>query len=121
MPTPRDLLNEAKTAIREVDPPDAGALLPGGGATVLDVREPDEYEQGAIPNAVHLRADAWRFRVEGKLPDKGGSGGGLLRRPACAPPRGRTIKSSATPTSSPWSAVSAAGRTPGVRGRRPRP
>ena len=70
MPTPRDLLNEAKAAIREVDPPDAEKLLAAGGTTFLDVREPDEYEQGAMPNAVHLPRGHLEFQVEGKLPDK---------------------------------------------------
>ena len=54
MPTPRDLLNEAKKSIREVEPPDAEQILADGNTVFLDVREPDEYEQGAIPNAVHL-------------------------------------------------------------------
>ena len=70
MPTPRDLLNEAKKSIREVDQADAQALLEGGGVTFLDVREPDEYEQGALPNAVHLPRGHLEFQVEGKLPDK---------------------------------------------------
>ena len=70
VPTPRDLLNEAKASIREVDQADAQALLEGGGVTFLDVREPDEYEQGAIPNAVHLPRGHLEFQVEGKLPDK---------------------------------------------------
>ena len=70
MPTPRDLLNEAKASIREVDQNDAQSLLEGGGVTFLDVREPDEYEQGAIPNAVHLPRGHLEFQVEGKLPDK---------------------------------------------------
>ncbi|HXN59280.1 MAG TPA: molybdopterin-synthase adenylyltransferase MoeB [Acidimicrobiales bacterium] len=72
MATPRDLLNQAKASIREVDPPDAQALLEQGGVTFLDVREPDEYEQGAIPNAVHLPRGHLEFQVEGKLPDKSG-------------------------------------------------
>ena len=72
MPTPRDLLNEAKASIREVDPPAAEELLAQGGVTFLDVREPDEYEQGAIPNAVHLPRGHLEFQVEGKLPDKSG-------------------------------------------------
>jgi len=70
VPTPRDLLNEAKKSIREVDQADAQALLEGGGVTFLDVREPDEYEQGALPNAVHLPRGHLEFQVEGKLPDK---------------------------------------------------
>ena len=80
MPTPRDLLNEAKKSIREVDQPDAEQILSEGDTTFLDVREPDEYEQGAIPNAVHLPRGHLEFQVEGKLPDKSGSRGRVLRR-----------------------------------------
>ena len=80
MPTPRDLLNEAKASIREVDQADAQALLEGGGVTFLDVREPDEYEQGALPNAVHLPRGHLEFQVEGKLPDKSAPDRRLLRR-----------------------------------------
>ena len=80
MSTPRDLLNEAKKAIREVDPPDAEEILARGGTTFLDVREPDEYEQGALPNAVHLPRGHLEFQVEGKLPDKDGTDRRLLRR-----------------------------------------
>jgi sulfur-carrier protein adenylyltransferase/sulfurtransferase len=68
--TPRDLLNEAKASIREVDLAGAHALLEDGGVTFLDVREPDEYEQGALPGAVHLPRGQLEFQVEGKLPDK---------------------------------------------------
>src|SRR5476649_388154 len=72
MPTPRDLLNDAKKSIREVDQQDDEQILSEGGTTFLDVREPDEYEQGAIPNAVHLPRGHLEFQVEGKLPDKSG-------------------------------------------------
>jgi rhodanese-related sulfurtransferase len=63
-------LNEAKKSIREVEPPAAEQILADGHTTFLDVREPDEYEQGAIPNAVHLPRGHLEFQVEGKLPDK---------------------------------------------------
>ncbi|HMD45605.1 MAG TPA: molybdopterin-synthase adenylyltransferase MoeB [Acidimicrobiales bacterium] len=68
MPTPRELLAAAKSSIREVDTNGAEALV--GSATFLDVREPDEYEQGAIPEAVHLPRGHLEFQVEGRLPDK---------------------------------------------------
>jgi sulfur-carrier protein adenylyltransferase/sulfurtransferase len=68
LPTARELLAEAKSAIREVDPAEAEATL--GQALFLDVREPDEYEQGAIPGAVHLPRGHLEFQVEGRLPDK---------------------------------------------------
>jgi sulfur-carrier protein adenylyltransferase/sulfurtransferase len=70
MTTPRDLLAQAKSAIVEVSPEDAARRL--AEATFLDVREPDEYEQGAIPGAVHLPRGNLEFGVEGRIPDKSG-------------------------------------------------
>jgi molybdopterin/thiamine biosynthesis adenylyltransferase/rhodanese-related sulfurtransferase len=37
---------------------------------VLDVREPDEYEQGALPGAIHIPRGHLESQVETKLPDK---------------------------------------------------
>ena len=68
MPTSRDLLARVKADIREIDGDEAQARL--GEAVVLDVREPDEYEQGAIPGAVHLPRGHLEGQVEGKVPDK---------------------------------------------------
>jgi molybdopterin/thiamine biosynthesis adenylyltransferase/rhodanese-related sulfurtransferase len=68
VPSPRDLLNAAKAEIREVDPHEVAERL--GDYTVLDVREPDEYEQGALPNAIHVPRGQLEFSIEGRLPDK---------------------------------------------------
>ena len=68
MSTPRELLNAAKAEIKEAEPSDVAALV--GTTTFLDVREPDEYEQGAVPGAIHLPRGHLEFQVEGKLPDK---------------------------------------------------
>jgi molybdopterin/thiamine biosynthesis adenylyltransferase/rhodanese-related sulfurtransferase len=68
MATPRELLNEAKSHIREVTPADVVDLV--GDATFLDVREPDEYEQGTVPGAVHIPRGHLEFQVEGRLLDK---------------------------------------------------
>ena len=68
MTTPRDLLAQAKAAILEVSPEEAEQRI--GTAQFLDVREPDEFEQGAIPGAVHLPRGHLEFSVEGRLPDK---------------------------------------------------
>ena len=68
MPSFRDLLNEVKKEIREVEP--EGAEARQGEALFLDVREPDEYEQGAIPGATHIPRGHLESQVEGRLTDK---------------------------------------------------
>jgi molybdopterin/thiamine biosynthesis adenylyltransferase/rhodanese-related sulfurtransferase len=64
----RDLLNAAKQRIHEIDPADAEARL--DGATFLDVREQDEYEQGTIPGAVFIPRGQLESQVENRLSDK---------------------------------------------------
>ena len=68
MSTPRDLLNAAKAEIREVEPSAVATRLEH--FTLLDVREPDEYQQGAVPGAVHVARGNLEFSIEGRLPDK---------------------------------------------------
>lgn len=66
--TPRDLLNAAKAEIREIDPHEVAAQLTH--FTLLDVREPEEYEQGTIPGAVHIPRGQLEFAIEGRIADK---------------------------------------------------
>ena len=68
MQSPRDLLNAAKADIREVDPKEVAEHLEH--YAILDVREPDEYQQGALPGAVHVPRGQLEFSIEGRLPDK---------------------------------------------------
>jgi molybdopterin/thiamine biosynthesis adenylyltransferase/rhodanese-related sulfurtransferase len=68
MPSARELLNAAKARITEVEPDEAATRL--NKSIFLDVREPEEYDQGAIPGAIHLPRGNLEFQVEGKLPDK---------------------------------------------------
>jgi len=68
MPTSRDLLARAKEQITEINGDEAESRL--GQSIVLDVREPDEYEQGAIPGALHLPRGHLEGQVEGKVADK---------------------------------------------------
>jgi sulfur-carrier protein adenylyltransferase/sulfurtransferase len=70
VPTFREMLAEAKAAVREVEPVEAEEELSRDKAVVLDVREPDEYEQGALPGAVHIPRGTLETSVEGKIPDK---------------------------------------------------
>jgi sulfur-carrier protein adenylyltransferase/sulfurtransferase len=69
MATFRDLLAAAKSEISEVDTSGAADLI-GTGALVLDVREPDEYEEGALPDAVHIPRGHLEAQVENRLTDK---------------------------------------------------
>jgi molybdopterin/thiamine biosynthesis adenylyltransferase/rhodanese-related sulfurtransferase len=70
MPSFRELLAAAKADIREVDTAEADDLRRQPGAVVLDVREPDEYEQGAIPGALHIARGNLESNIEGRVPDK---------------------------------------------------
>jgi molybdopterin/thiamine biosynthesis adenylyltransferase/rhodanese-related sulfurtransferase len=68
MATPRDLLNAAKAEITEIEPQEVAKRL--DYFTLLDVREPEEYEQGAVPGAVHVARGQLEFSVEGQLTNK---------------------------------------------------
>src|SRR5262245_12878786 len=72
MPSFRELLAATKSQIREVDTAAADDLRRQPGAVVLDVREPDEYEQGAIPGAVHIPRGTMEGSVENRRTDKSG-------------------------------------------------
>ncbi|HMC39781.1 MAG TPA: molybdopterin-synthase adenylyltransferase MoeB [Acidimicrobiales bacterium] len=66
----RELLRDAKARIREIDTAGAEAEVARTGTVVLDVREPDEYEQGALPGAIHIPRGHLESQVEGKVPDR---------------------------------------------------
>jgi len=70
VPSFRDLLAQAKSRISEVDTSAAEAALTKPGVVVLDVREPDEYEQGALPGAVHIPRGFLESQVESKIVDR---------------------------------------------------
>jgi molybdopterin/thiamine biosynthesis adenylyltransferase/rhodanese-related sulfurtransferase len=69
MATFRDLLNQTKAEIREVDTATAETMRDVPGTVVLDVREPDEYEQGAIPGSLHIARGNLESNIEGRVPD----------------------------------------------------
>jgi len=69
MPSFRELLKTTKSRIREVDTAEAADAVGRPGTVVLDVREPDEYEQGALPGAVHIPRGHLESQVESKVPD----------------------------------------------------
>jgi molybdopterin/thiamine biosynthesis adenylyltransferase/rhodanese-related sulfurtransferase len=62
-------LKAAKSQIREVDPAGAERMVEEG-ALLLDVREPDEFEQGAVPGAVHIPRGHLESQIEGRAHDR---------------------------------------------------
>ena len=69
MATFRDLLGAAKAQITEIDPQTAADHI-ASGARVLDVREPDEFDQGALTGVVHIPRGHLEAQVEARLADK---------------------------------------------------
>jgi molybdopterin/thiamine biosynthesis adenylyltransferase/rhodanese-related sulfurtransferase len=65
----RELLQQAKAQIREVDTAGGEQLL-AEGWTLLDVREPDEYEQGAIAGSVHIPRGQLESSIENRIADR---------------------------------------------------
>jgi len=70
MPSFREMLAGAKSRIREVDTAAAEEEVALPGTVVIDVREPDEYEQGALRGAVHIPRGHLESQVESRVPDR---------------------------------------------------
>ncbi len=71
MPSYRELLQQVKSEIDEVDAAEARALLDGPAPPVLvDIREHDEWSEGHIPGAVHVTRGYFESRIEAAAPDK---------------------------------------------------
>ncbi len=68
MPTLNELLAAVKRQIREVEPAEVEPRAPD--TVMLDVREAEEYTQGAIAGAVHVPRGSLELEVEGRIPDK---------------------------------------------------
>ena len=67
MPTYRELLDQTKAEISEVDARGAQAV---DGAAWIDVREIDEWQEGHIPGARHVPRGYLESRIESAVPDK---------------------------------------------------
>jgi sulfur-carrier protein adenylyltransferase/sulfurtransferase len=72
MPTYRELLQQVKAEIEEVDAAQARDLLESADPPVLlDIREQDEWDEGQIPGAIHIPRGNLESRVENAAPDHG--------------------------------------------------
>src|SRR5207245_4091531 len=71
MPSYRELLNQVKAEVEEIDSQGAAGLLDGDDPPVfVDVRERDEWEEGHIPGAVHIPRGNLESRIENAVPDR---------------------------------------------------
>ena len=66
----RELLKETKARIREVDTGEMEAAIAQPNTVLLDIREADEYDQGAVPGAIHIPRGHLESQVESKIADK---------------------------------------------------
>jgi molybdopterin/thiamine biosynthesis adenylyltransferase/rhodanese-related sulfurtransferase len=69
MPNYRELLQQVKAEVDEVDATRARKLVDSGAALVVDVREQDEWDEGHIPGAVHIPRGHLESRIERAAPD----------------------------------------------------
>ena len=72
MATYRELLARVKDEIDEISTIEAHERLGSSESPLfVDVREPDEWEEGHIPGAIHVTRGRLEQRIEGLVPDKG--------------------------------------------------
>jgi molybdopterin/thiamine biosynthesis adenylyltransferase/rhodanese-related sulfurtransferase len=69
MATFRDLLGSAKAEIVEITTDEAAQRI-AAGHLVLDVREPDEYAEGALEGVIHIPRGHLEAQIENRIVDK---------------------------------------------------
>jgi sulfur-carrier protein adenylyltransferase/sulfurtransferase len=72
MPSYRELLQQVRSEISELDASRARELVDAGAAVVVDVREQDEWDEGHIPGAVHIPRGYLESRIERAAPHLSG-------------------------------------------------
>ena len=65
----RELLQQVKAEINEVDASEARALLEDAPPAVVDVREQDEWDEGHLPASVLIPRGNLESRIENAVPD----------------------------------------------------
>ena len=86
MPSYRDLLQQVKSEIDEIDAQQAARPAGVRAAVFVDVRDRNEWDEGHIPGAVHVPRGNLESRIEAAVPDRDTPGGRLLRLRRAAPP-----------------------------------
>jgi molybdopterin/thiamine biosynthesis adenylyltransferase/rhodanese-related sulfurtransferase len=65
-----DLLREARSKVREVTPAEVNLLRERGGIAIVDVREGSEWDQGHLPDALHVSKSYLEQNIEAAIPDR---------------------------------------------------
>ena len=65
----RELLQQVRSEISEIDATRARERIESGEPVVVDVREQDEWDEGHIPGAVHIPRGHLESRIERLAPD----------------------------------------------------
>jgi sulfur-carrier protein adenylyltransferase/sulfurtransferase len=71
MPTYRELLQQVRAEIHEVDAERARDLIENADPVLVDIREQNEWDEGHIPGAVHIPRGHLESRIERTAPDHG--------------------------------------------------
>ncbi len=71
MPTYRELLQQARSEISEIDASHGRDRIESGEPVVVDVREQNEWDEGHIPGALHVPRGHLESRIERLAPDTG--------------------------------------------------
>lgn len=67
--TATDLFNESKARVAQISPADAiRAVQDDTGTVVVDVREPNEWNLGHVPGALHIPRGILESNVEAAVP-----------------------------------------------------
>jgi len=66
----QELVADAKKKITEISPTDAASKSKSSDAVIVDVREKDEWDDGHIPDAVHMSRGMLELEIEDKFPDR---------------------------------------------------
>ena len=65
-----DLLREARAKVREVTAAETDILRARGDVAIVDVREDSEWDQGHLPNALHISKSYFEQQIEAAVPDR---------------------------------------------------
>jgi rhodanese-related sulfurtransferase len=68
MKSGKELLEESRARIRQIDTAEALALHKRGGVVFLDVRDQPEVNLGKIPDAVHISRGNLETKIEAVVP-----------------------------------------------------